>query len=107
MSLLSAISQDQVIATQILEGGVDSTVFENFVYRTLYSVRTSALTRDKDVLLFMDNAVIHRHSQVLETCKLLKCHVLFNAQYSPWLNPVEQLFGYLKRKVKCARVESK
>lgn len=89
MSLLSALSQDKVVATQLLEGGVDSTIFENFVYRTLNSIRSTPETQSKQVLVFMDNAVIHRHAQVLETCKLLKCHVLFNAQYSPWLNPVE------------------
>lgn len=89
VSLLSALSQDKVVATQLLEGGVDSTIFENFVYRTLNSIRSTPETQSKQVLVFMDNAVIHRHAQVLETCKLLKCHVLFNAQYSPWLNPVE------------------
>jgi transposase len=45
----------------------------------------------------LDNAVIHHHSAVLETARLFKVNVLFNAQYSPWLNPVEQLFGMMKR----------
>jgi transposase len=44
----------------------------------------------------MDNAVIHKHSKVLETARKFKVNVLFNAEYSPWLNPVEQLFGHLK-----------
>lgn len=51
------------------------------------------------VLLFLDNAVIHRHSAVLETARKFKVNVLFNAQYSPWLNPVEQLFCHLKKKL--------
>ena len=54
---------------------------------------------ERDIVLFMDNAVIHRHSQVLETCRAFKVNVVFNAQYSPWLNPIEHLFGYLKGKL--------
>lgn len=48
----------------------------------------------------MDNAVIHKHSIVLETARKMKVNVLFNAEYSPWLNPIEQLFGALKSKIK-------
>jgi predicted TIM-barrel enzyme len=39
MSLISAISQDRVVANQLIEGGVDGIVFENFIYHTLLSVR--------------------------------------------------------------------
>jgi transposase len=46
----------------------------------------------------MDNATIHRHSKVLETAKRMHASVLFNAQYSPWINPIELLFNHLKRK---------
>lgn len=43
----------------------------------------------KDVVLLMDNAVIHKHSAVLEITRQFKVNVLFNAEYSPWLNPIE------------------
>jgi transposase len=33
--------------------------------------------------------------------------VVFNAEYSPWLNPVESLFGYLKRKVREVEVSTR
>ncbi len=39
LSMISAISQRQVLATQLVEGGVDSTLFENFIYHTLRSIR--------------------------------------------------------------------
>ena len=32
MSLLTAISQQEVMAIQLIEGGVDASVFENFIY---------------------------------------------------------------------------
>ena len=43
VSLLSAMSQTKVLATQIIEGGVDSMLFENFIYHTLKSVRSDKL----------------------------------------------------------------
>lgn len=35
LSLITAISQDQVIANQFIEGGVDTSVFENFIFEIL------------------------------------------------------------------------
>ena len=55
----------------------------------------------------MDNAVIHRHSLVLETARKMKVNVLFNAEYSPWLNPVEQLFRHIKSKINSETIETK
>ena len=105
--MLSAMSQNSIIATQIVKGGVDSIVFENFIYHMLQSVISNPKNAKKDILIFMDNAVMHRHSQVLETCRKFKVNVLFNAQYSPWLNPVEHLFGYLKSKLVLEKVATK
>ena len=55
----------------------------------------------------MDNAVIHKQSLVLETARRMKVNVLFNAEYSPWLNPVEQLFNDIKRKLRRMKVDRK
>jgi transposase len=96
MSFIAAITQHEVIGSQIIEGAFDATLFEAFVFKLLNHVRADPKTATKTVVLFMDNAVVHRHSSVLETCKRLKVNVVFNAEYSPWLNPVEQLFGYVK-----------
>ena len=107
ISLIAAMSQDKILASQIIEGGVDSVLFENFIFHTLRSVRTDKNLQLKPVLLFMDNAVIHKHSEVLETARKMKVNVLFNAQYSPWLNPVEQLFGHIKKQLQTESIDSK
>ena len=99
LTMISAISQESVVATQIVKGGVDSIVFENFIYKMLESVVSDPRNQNRDILIFMDNAVMHKHSRVLETLRKFKVNVLFNAQYSPWLNPVEHLFGQLKSKL--------
>jgi hypothetical protein len=41
MTLISAISEDRIIANQLVEGGVDAMVYENFVYHLLKSLQAS------------------------------------------------------------------
>ena len=81
--MISAISYDRIIANQIIEGGVDSVVFENFIYNLIISLKNNSETANKDILLFMDNAVIHKSDKVLQSIKKLGVNVLFNAEYSP------------------------
>ena len=63
-SVTSAISFDKVEATQIVEGGSDSQTFENFLYRLMNSIRLDPKTKDKEVVIFMDNARTHKTEQV-------------------------------------------
>ena len=92
MSLLSAITEDEMLASQFVEGGVDSSVYENFVYETLKAVRTREGMRHRTVVLIMDNAAIHHQEMVLATAARFRVFVLFLAPYSPWLQPVEHVF---------------
>lgn len=47
----------------------------------------------------MDNATIHNNSILTETAIKMKSILIFNAQYSPWLNPVERYFAFIKTKL--------
>lgn len=60
MSLLAAISQQEVMAIQLVDGGVDASVFDNFIYELLTKVRADRRNDRRPVILFMDNATIHR-----------------------------------------------
>lgn len=104
MSLLSAISQEKVIASQLIEGGIDSSLFENFITEMLLGLMKQPEYESKNIILLMDNARIHHHQMVLSTARRMKVNVLFSAEYSPWLNPVESLFGYLKRRNKESQI---
>lgn len=77
--MLSAVSYNEVISNQLIEGGVDSSVFENFIFRTLEYIRTHERFRGRRVVLFMDNARIHRHQMVIDTALKMKVILLFNA----------------------------
>ena len=45
----------------MIEGGVDSVLFENFLYETVLAIRKDQSLSQKKIILFMDNAVIHKH----------------------------------------------
>ena len=40
VTLISAIAYDEVVANQLVEGGVDSAVYENFLFRLLENIRS-------------------------------------------------------------------
>ena len=94
------MTEDCVIAAQVTEGGTDAVVFENFLHRVLHKLRVDRETKNKQIVVLMDNATIHKHESVYATARKFKVNVLLNAQYSPWLNPIEQLFNYIKRRLR-------
>ena len=73
----------------MIEGAFDSTLFENFLYRVLNKLRQRAETKSKTIVVLMDNARIHMSANIQATAEKMGAVVLFNAQYSPWLNPIE------------------
>ena len=64
-------------------------MFDNFLHRTLHKLRTDRDSKNKQIVILMDNASIHKHPSVYETVREFRANILLNAQYSPWLNPVE------------------
>ena len=107
LSLISAISHGEVIANQLVEGGVDTSVYEHFIFRMMEYVHTQERFRGRPVILLMDNASIHKHAMVAETVLAMKAILLFNPQYSPFLNPVEMFFKRLKREIQLQPVLSR
>jgi transposase len=83
----------------LIEGAYDATLYEEVLYQMFYRLRSEKAYEKKNIVLLMDNAKFHHHSKVLEICRLMKVNVLFNAEYSPWLNPIENFFGHVKKQV--------
>ncbi len=79
VSLISAISQDKVIANQFIQGGVDSSVYENFIYEVLNYVRSDESMKERKIVLFMDNARIHVHKNVIDTIMDMKAILILSA----------------------------
>ena len=74
-------------------------IFENFIYHTLFDVRKDPLTANKQIVIFMDNATIHKVPIIYKTARKMKVSIMLNASYLPWLNPIEQLFNAIKREL--------
>jgi len=62
MAMISAISQERIVANQIVQGPIDAVIFDNFIHDMLQSLVKEPEYMQRDIVLFMDNAVIHRHS---------------------------------------------
>ena len=107
MTLISAVSQDRVLANQFVEGGVDGSVYENFVYHLLKSIRRDPELRNKKVFLLMDNARIHHQELVVRTAIREHAYLLYSAEYSPWLNPVEWYFRQVKQQLHKAVINNR
>lgn len=92
-TVIAAITQSRILGYQIFKGGVNAQDFGGFMSSLLNNNQDLLKNRHK-YIFFMDNAPIHK-------AKLLKplfehFQVLFNAPYSPFLNPIEELFGNWK-----------
>ena len=82
-------------------------MFEDFIQRMLVGMNNNPEYEGKNIILYLDNARIHSHSMVLETARRIKVNVLFSAPYSPWLNPIENLFNHLKKRTKDDNVNTR
>jgi transposase len=98
---------EEVVATQLVEGGVDASVCEHFIFRMLEYVRNNRLYDGRPVVLLMDNASIHHQQMVIDTVLGMKVFLVFNPQYSPHLNPVEMLFKSLKSELSKVAIPSR
>lgn len=87
VSLLLAIGQEGVIAHRLVRGGTNGAVFADFI-RELPDGRP----------IIMDNASIHKTRIVKDTLRSKCICPIYIPPYSPWYNPVEFAFSWIKRR---------
>lgn len=94
ISLLLAVDENGVVASQLLSGGVKSDAIVKFF---------SMLPDGRPIIL--DNASIHR-TKILKDLFLLKhIELRYTPPYSPWYNPVEFCFSEIKAKYRPLRLK--
>jgi transposase len=86
----------------VLASASDGLLFANFVDAMLDAILRSPKyqAKPRPVVLFMDNASIHRSKVVRNVASRRGVFALFNAAYSPFLNPVERYFSLIKRRIR-------
>jgi transposase len=100
MNMIMAITEDQIIAYQLRNGAFNEIAFIGFLIAITDHVRNLQRQFWKDTVLFMDNAAFHRSSLAMRLYKILPFTVVFNAPYNPYINPIERVFGIIKRRIK-------
>lgn len=97
-SLIAAISMKGIHSFQIFKGGVKSQDFNGFMVKLLLHLNLHE--QEKDIVFFMDNASIHKNFDLRQELAT-QITIIYNAPYSPFLNPIEECFSlwkYLVRK---------
>ncbi len=99
-SAIIAMDIQGYLGLKIVKGGVKGPEFISFMCE-LVELETARFSKKKTIL-FMDNASIHKSKDFMQ--KFAKYYnILYNAPYTPQLNPIEFSFSKLKYLVKKAK----
>ncbi|KAH7819129.1 putative DDE superfamily endonuclease [Monocercomonoides exilis] len=93
VTAITSISMNGMGYTEVVRGTINHELFEAYLKRFLLSIKSF-----ESSVIVMDNASIH-HVNTDEIILQSGHKVLFNAAYSPDLNPIENIFGIWKAKV--------
>ncbi len=102
LNLIMGVTSERVFCYQVRKGLNNEHSFLSFLielYRKLQQLGPDHLSK---TVLFLDNASFHKSALSMKFLKLLPFPVLFNAPGSPELNPIELVFGEIKRRLKKA-----
>ena len=86
---------------------MDKQLFGRFLYDMLLNLRSQDATKHRSIVLYMDNARIHKSSEIIDVCRHFNATIIFAAQYSPFLQPIESLFGAIKSTLRRNSVDQK
>ncbi len=104
-SLLAAMDITGIIGWMLFRGGVKKEDFFSFLMEL---VKDNDQTKwiNENPIFFMDNASIHK-SKLYMTGNFNKHYTtLYNAPYSPQLNPIENCFSQIKAHVQNSKVNT-
>ena len=97
ISLLTALSLDEVVASNNIYGAVDAVTFEAFIANKLVPKLW------KNACVVMDNAKIHLGETIRELIEKAGAKLIYLSPYSPEFSPIENFWSKVKanlRKVK-------
>jgi hypothetical protein len=90
LHVLAAISEEGLIGFKIFACPITAKNFGGFLIELINSYPNIKNNLNK-LIFFMDNASIHKANCLKNLFSCLQ--VLYNAPYSPFLNPIEEIFG--------------
>ena len=90
-SLIAAWCNKYISAPMLFEGTCNTNVFNTWIEKFLCP------ELDKETVVIMDNATFHKSAETKTLIEDTGATLLFLPPYSPDLNPIEKVFGTLKR----------
>lgn len=91
---MAAQTENKIIAPLQYDGTMDSILFE-----TWFETRLMCELSPSSVII-MDNAAFHRKKQLSFVAQKYGHSLIFLPPYSPELNPIENFWAWLKRKLR-------
>lgn len=99
--MVCAIRFDRVVAPMVIEGAMNSWIFQGYVDWFLVPE-----LRPGDTLI-MDNLASHKTKAVREAVEATGAKLLFLPPYSPDLNPIENMWSKVKAHLRAEEKRSK
>ena len=99
-SVISAVGLTGVTASFVIEGAVDTAVFNVYVEQVLRPTITAG-----DILV-LDNLAAHHASHIEEVARERQAQVLWLSPYSPDFSPIELLWSKIKSGLRQAKARS-
>jgi transposase len=96
VSVAAAISEDGAVMTTLRNGSFSSTSFSKFL---------GDLNLPQGTVVLMDNVAFHKSRTVQHVIDYKGWSSVFTPPYSPWFNPIENVFGIVQNHFRRLRVE--
>ena len=93
-NIVAAKCCDKIVAPMVYSRTTDSILFEWWFENALLK------SIPRYSIIVMDNASFHRKGRLRSLAEEADCEVLFLPPYSPDLNPIENFWAWLKRKLR-------
>lgn len=100
ITLIAGISLAGVVAAMYCVCNFDGDGFEAFVEKFLLP------ELEPEQILVMDNVNFHKNESIIEKIESMGVRVVFLPQYSPELNPIENMWSKLKTYLKKKKVKT-
>ena len=101
LTLLAALSKEQLQAEWVIEGAVDGDVFVTWLEHVLLPTLTPGHT------VVMDNLRAHYRKEVQTLIEARGCTLLYLPSYSPDFSPIELAFSKIKEQLKSLAARTK
>ena len=100
MTLLAGLRLEGMSAPMLIEGAVNTIVFETFVEQVLLP------TLHQGDIVIVDNLSAHKSKRVVSLLASKHCQLLFLPAYSPDFSPIENAFAKIKQCLRVAHAQT-